>query len=347
MKIIEWIKKLFLGNKESMLIESSNESLKNNEDFNERDKLAIEVAKSLYNLYKILESSKKEKIHFILRTKDKEISKSCRLDSIEQLIGKIKERQTIIGFELSTSWINGNDTEEEYNDKSKIAVKIFDEDMIKIDYQNETGYEMFDITLKNIEEIINNISNKIVEINRINRSRPTREFIDFGILGNYEFNDIQYRTNEELTEEQIQIKKREILNDYSKHLDEINKKFFYQIHDNLYSTDYNIWEYKEFEVIINKEMLPNNFYDLSDKEKRNILYLSGKYTENELWEKIQQTKPFWNLNNIKDDIKITNIVIDADYNHINIEFNGICEFFVAYTELSYDKDYQIKVFNPS
>ena len=74
MKIIEWIKKLFLGNKESMLIESSNESLKNNEDFNERDKLAIEVAKSLYNLYKILESSKKEKIHFILRTKDKEIS---------------------------------------------------------------------------------------------------------------------------------------------------------------------------------------------------------------------------------------------------------------------------------
>lgn len=94
-------------------------------------------------------------------------------------------------------------------------------------------------------------------------------------------------------------------------------------------------------------MLPNDFYDLSDKQKRDILYFDNNYTYNELWEKIQQTKPFWNLNNIKNDINITNIVIDADYKHISIEFNGVCNMYTAYIELSYDKDYQIKVFNPN
>lgn len=347
MKIIEWIKKLFAVNRKTTLNEMRASISSDIEEFKEIDKLAIEVSKSLENLYKALESDKKEKIYFILRTKDKEISKSCRLDSIDQLIEKIRERQSIIGYELSTSWIDGNDIEEKYNDKSKIQVKISDEDTVKIDYQNEAKYEMFDIILKNIEEIIMNNFNKKVETNVIKRNKPKREFIDFGILGNYEFSNIKYITGDKLTQEQIETKKREILKDYNKHLDEIDKKIFHEIYYHLCCTDYNIWDYKEFRILINTEILPENFYDLSDKEKREILYFSDTYTESELWDKIQQTKPFWNLNSIKDDVDITNIIIDADYKHINIEFNGICDFFTAYIELSYDKEYKIKVFDPS
>ena len=344
MRIVEWIKKLFLRKKDYMLNEND---LVQGEKFNERDKLAIEVAKSLYDLYKSLEKDKKQKIYFILRIKDMDISKSCRIEDIEQFIQKIKEKSTIVGFELSTSWVNGNDIIEEYNDKNKITVKISNEDTVIIDYQCEIPDVMFDDTLKNIENIIKDTSKKIAKLNIVKRHKPKREMVDFGILGKYQLNYIGYETEEEITEEQVETEKRKIMSDYNKHLDEINKKIFYEIYDQLSNTDYKIWEDEAFEKIINKEKLPNSFNDLSDEQKREILYLNDEYTYLELWEKIQETKSFWNLNNIKDDVVITNVMIDADRRNISIEFNGICNSFVAYIRLSYDNNYEIEEFNPN
>lgn len=119
------------------------------------------------------------------------------------------------------------------------------------------------------------------------------------------------------------------------------------MHYHLSSTDYNIWEYDEFKKIIHVNLLPQNFYNLNNNEKRDILYLYGNYNYLELWEKIQQEKPFWNLNNLKNDIAITNVVIHDEDKYISIEFSGICKFFVAYLELNYEDDFNIDVFDPS
>ena len=210
-------------------------------------------------------------------------------------------------------------------------------------YKKEKNINKNNVTPKNIESLIEEKSKKIAKINIVERDKPKREFADFGILGEFELNDIQYKTNKKLTEEQKQIEKLKILNGYKENLEEINKKIFSNIIYHLECTDYNIWEYDSFDKIINKEKLPDNFNSLSNEQKRKILY----FVDYEFGDKIQEIKTVWNINNLKDDITITNIVIDANYKHIDIEFNGVCDFFVAYISINYAEDYQIKQFDPS
>lgn len=334
MNIIEWIKKLILR-KEQYMLNDIDKSVE------ERDNLAIEVAKALHTLYESLEKKENKKLYYMLRIIDKEIAKSCGIEDIKLFIKKIRSSKTIKSYELSTACINTND------DKDKITVKISDENIVEIDYQSEIRDANFEETLRNIENIIKVNTNKISKINIIKSDKHQIENVDFGILGNYQLHRIEYKTNAKLSKSEIENEKRKIINDYNKNLDEINKKIFYKIYDELKMTDYNLWEHETFEKIINRAMLPKDFDDLDEKQKRDILYFKDNYNYQELWKKINEEKMFWNLDNIKNDVVITNVIIDADYKNICMEFYGICDFFVAYIELNYEKNYTIEQFDPS
>lgn len=136
------------------------------------DKLALNIAKQIELLYKILkkattDSSKKNSKFLFLRIKDQNTARNCAIDNIGLFINRIIERTTIIGYELTTGWIiseqDGNELE------SKIIVKIDDCDIIKIEYNNELHIPEFDITLKQIEKIINCKYKKQVKINYITK----------------------------------------------------------------------------------------------------------------------------------------------------------------------------------
>lgn len=66
-----------------------------------------------------------------------------------------------------------------------------------------------------------------------------------------------------------------------------------------------------------------------------------------MWNKLNEIKPFWNINKIKEDVKITNVVISEEFGTIFIEFHGIFSFFTAYIELDYKNNYDVKMFDPS
>jgi len=172
MNIIEWIKKLILR-KEQYMLNDIDKSVE------ERDNLAIAVAKALHTLYESLEKKENKKLYYMLRIIDKEIAKSCGIGDIKLFIKKIRSSKTIKSYELSTACINTND------DKDKITVKISDENIVEIDYQSKIRDANFEETLRNIENIIKVNTNKISKINIIKSDKHQIENVDLGILGNY------------------------------------------------------------------------------------------------------------------------------------------------------------------
>lgn len=320
----------------------------------EMNKIALEIATILNELYEMInnetqEITKKERKYLILRIKDQSIAKNCALTDINQFIQRVSERTTTIGYELTTGWIICNDLEDECEKTSKITVKISADDIIKIDYQQEIKIEKFDEILAKIETLIKNKYGKNVEINHIiqKENESKVEYIDFGILGKYKYNSIQYETEEELTPEEFETKIRNVLNDYNIHIDEINKKIFYEMYKILTETDYEIWKTESFNIIIDKEKLPQNFDILTKQQKNDFLYLYEYNDYNDLWNNLQKDRPFWNLNKIKEDITITNFIINDNYGKITIEFNGFFSLLTAYIKLNYKENYEIDAFDPN
>lgn len=175
---------------------------------NEMDKIALEVSIILNRMYEILkkESSKiirKERKYLMLRIKDQSVAKNCTIEDIKLFIQRLKERTTTIGYELTTGWIIGDEDGEEWEDVSKIIVKIDNSNTVKIDFQNEIKLENFDKILINVESMVKNKYSKQVEMNYITRdkSKPKVEYIDFGILGRYKYNRINYETDDEINAE--------------------------------------------------------------------------------------------------------------------------------------------------
>lgn len=147
-----------------------------NETTKQNDKIAIEVAKKLSELYEMVnkefeETNKKNRKYLMLRIKDETISKNCTITNIDQFIKKLKEKTTTIGYELTTGWIIGDEINEELEDTSKILVKIDNSDIVNIDFQNETSKEIFDKELVEIESIIKNKYKKQVKINYITKEQ--------------------------------------------------------------------------------------------------------------------------------------------------------------------------------
>lgn len=139
------------------------------ETIKQNDKIAIEIAKKLSELYEMADKEFKEpnRNYLMLRIKDENISKNSTITNIEQFIKKVKERTTTIGYELTTGWIVVDENNEELKNTSKILITIDNSDIVKIDFQNETSKEIFDKVLIEIESMIKNRYNKQVKINYI------------------------------------------------------------------------------------------------------------------------------------------------------------------------------------
>lgn len=339
MGLINQIKNIFKNQNNNL----EQDSLVKVNTLSERDELVISISQILFDLYNQLKLNNNLRVILMLKIKDEVPSKNCTITNIEKFIQRINEKRTIIGYELL---VTCNDILEN-GQENKIIVKVYDDSNVKIDYLNENGYEYFDKTLRKIQGIISNDYNLTVDINYIEKGNSLIENVDFGILNVFEYRNIQYRNQGVFDKEQIELNKRKILANYNKSLNEINKKIFFEMHKQLIMTDYNIWEYDGFEKIINIGLLPNNFYSLTKEEKREIIYLKGSYNYQDFWNIFQQEKPFWKLNNLKEDIRITNVIIDVDYKEICIEFNGVCNFFNAYISIKYEENYNISVFDPN
>lgn len=139
------------------------------ETIKQNDKIAIEIAKKLSELYEMADKEFKEpnRNYLMLRIKDENISKNSTITNIEQFIKKVKERTTTIGYELTTGWIVVDENNEELKNTSKILITIDNSDIVKIDFQNETSKEIFDKVLIEIESMIKSRYNKQVKINYI------------------------------------------------------------------------------------------------------------------------------------------------------------------------------------
>lgn len=139
------------------------------ETIKQNDKIAIEIAKKLSELYEMADKEFKEpnRNYLMLRIKDENISKNSTITNIEQFIKKVKERTTTIGYELTTGWIVVDENNEELKNTSKNLITIDNSDIVKIDFQNETSKEIFDKVLIEIESMIKSRYNKQVKINYI------------------------------------------------------------------------------------------------------------------------------------------------------------------------------------
>ena len=127
------------------------------------------------------------------------------------------------------------------------------------------------------------------------------------------------------------------------------------------STRYPLWEYDEFYKIIKKELLPPDFENWDDSKKSDFIYqeVSGlklstiNNCENALVPNLlnfKEQKPYFRINRLKKDIKITNVFMEMDSNEIEIEFEGVCHFFNAYVRIKYDKalnEFEIVEFSAS
>ncbi|MBE5806646.1 MAG: hypothetical protein E7313_08105 [Clostridiales bacterium] len=147
-----------------------------NETTKQNDKIAIDVAKKLSELYEIInkeaeETNKKDRKYLMLRIKDETFSKNCTITNIDKFMKKLKEKTNTIGYELTTGWIIGDEVNGEWEDTSKILVKIDNSDIVNIDFQNETRKAIFDKELVEIESIIKNKYKKQVKINYITKEQ--------------------------------------------------------------------------------------------------------------------------------------------------------------------------------
>jgi hypothetical protein len=325
-----------------------------------RDELAIKISKCLNELYEKLEASKKSKLHFRVSIKDESVAKNCtpwvrppytsdEKDGMEILIRIINERTTIKKFEILISWISGDDPEEEYNDINRITIHISNDQTIKIKYECENEDKDFTQTIENIIKLINDNSDKTVEIVRVKTKKKVRlpnPTIDFGILGKYQLSEDDYDSEDNLTIEQIYNRLNIISQSYAKNLEKINRKIFFRMYKALYDTRFPLWESENFNKIIDPEKLPSNFYQMSEKEKSDAVYIDG-FNEEDILDIIKEKVPFLNVEKFKEDIKITYVTINERYGEINIIFTGICKFFNGLITLNYKEDYKISEFQVS
>lgn len=149
---------------------------------NDTDKIAVEIAEKLNELYGTItennqETIKENKKYLYLKIKDQSTAKNCTITDKEKFIQRIKERTTTIGYELIIGWIIGEKSFDKWDDISRILVRIDKSDIIKVEFQNEILPEVFIETLGKIESLIKNKYNKKIEINHIirDKSKTDRE----------------------------------------------------------------------------------------------------------------------------------------------------------------------------
>lgn len=308
-----------------------------------KDEIAIDISTILYELYNKLNNNKEndEKIYFSPSIKDVSILKNCTPDTVEMLKKIISERDSIVKYVLSTSVVKGIDVEEEYNNKNKITVIISDEDIITLKYQYEFVEEKFNETLQIIKKYLSEQTDKIVKEELIKRDKPIREQLYFGILGNYQLNYINYYDEEGYTREQINKKIKNIMKKFKENIDSINNKIFMKIY-NIDLLGEPIWEEDFFEQIINQDKLPDNFNDLSEEEKSDVLYEISKLDEKDFENISNNNLKLFNFKEIEKTAKIYNVTIEPEYKKMSIEFHFLNEYMSPMIVLNYNKDFEIQ-----
>lgn len=317
-----------------------------------RDELAIGVTNILFKLYNELKEEGKIVV-FNPSIKDQIPSKSCSPGTAERFAEIVHERDSIISFVLTVSSMDGQYTglEIEKNDKDKITVIISDEDIIKLKIQYEFPEERFKQTYEEIKIFLKENSNKeIVEENE-NREKSVEKICNFGILGTFPLDKVNFESNEDYSNEQIDNRIMDILNQYNRNIDSINKKIFIKIFNYcLWGVDgINIWNEDYFKEIIYVDKLPSNFNDLSDNEKYDILF-KEKIDESDFNDIDNSRLKFFNIEKIKDYCKIYNVFIDEEYKKISLEINflynnnntAICYPMI---EMNYENNFEITNFD--
>ena len=195
---------------------------------------------------------------------------------------------------------------------------------------------------------------------QVDNIKNEKEEIDLGILGKYPYEYLLDNVAEE-DEEDLKEYLGIFFGSFNKNIEKINYDIFSKIYTSLESTRYPLWEYDEFYKIIKKELLPPDFENWDDSKKSDFIYqeVSGlklstiNNCENALVPNLlnfKEQKPYFRINRLKKDIKITNVFMEMDSNEIEIEFEGVCHFFNAYVRIKYDKalnEFEIVEFSAS
>jgi len=317
------------------------------------DELAIGVTNILYKLYKELKSEGKHAI-FHPSIKDQIVSKNWSPETAERFAEIVHERDSIVSFALTVFSTNGEYTELEIekNDNDKITVIISEEDQIKLKIQYEFPEERFKQTYEEIKNFLKENSNKeVIEENEV-REKPIEKICNFGILGIFPLDKVNFESSETYSDEQIDKKIMEIVNKYNNDIDTMNRKVFIKIFNScLWGVDrVNIWDDDYFKDIIYVDKLPSNFNELSDNEKLDILF--GEEIDESDFDDIKNSRlKIFNLEKIKDYCKIYNVSIDEENKKISLEVNflysnngtAICYPMI---EMNYENDFEITNFDP-
>ena len=305
----------------------------------------FKVAEILYELYlNLIDRGQNYKLYYRPAIKCQNPAHNCGPGTFDSFKEQCFKKDDIFNFTLSTSCIIGEDEENEYNDWCKIAV-VFDmnKDVIEIHYLKEFKNELFDETINKIKDTLKGQKTKF---NNKKRKKTIREKIDIGVLGEYYLNDFQTKEYFDNKDGYNRFFKR-VMKNYAKNINLINNKIIYEIYDELHATRFPLWKYDEFYKIIDEDKLPNDFENMTDEEKSNLIYKKFDYNEKNVIEKLKENVPFFNVDKFKNDILITNITIDKKPKEIAIDFKGISDFFVAAIILDYGKKYEIIEFSAS
>lgn len=303
-----------------------------------KDDIALEIIKYITNE----PQTNMYKTSIQLRLVNEKPSKSCTVDSMEKFLERKNTIEGIISYELLIRWISEN-TSKTNMIQTKINLK---NDIINIKYENN---EKLDFMITKVNEIKNIIQNMGVTptIEEKIKEEPKVELVSLGILGDYNIYDIEYETINQITKEQEYNKIKEVMEGFAKNIEKINNGLFYEIYSNLDCVVAPLWEDESFNKIINIEKLPQEFSEISEEEKHKILFdFNSEINKNNIIEITKIEKPFWNIENIKNDLIIKYVKIEEEYNEIIIEFNGILNCFIAYIEID-TNNYEITNFDPS
>lgn len=171
------------------------------------------------------------------------------------------------------------------------------------------------------------------------------EEVNLGILGNYSLEDVVCDSDFDSDKEYFDFIK-DVLKKYNDNIELVDRKLLYRMYDELSACGFPIWEESDFNKIIDEDKLPENFSNMSEEEKSNLFY-GFEINEDNIKDALSSNVPFFNIDKLKDDIRVRNVNIKKEYNEISIEFDGVCDFFVAMVVFKYDDNFRIREFHAS
>lgn len=300
------------------------------------------VIEEMKKLAQKLEENKYYSTFFYLEV-NKENNSLLKLSKLEDFFEEA-EKTDSVGIKISTFLKYG------YDDIARVNV-IFDFKKQEYEIRLNKGieYELFKETFEKVKSILEKQNKYKVNVvgKKYNVEESDFDLVNVGFLGDYLIKWIGYESDNEEDDENTEIintKIKEVMNMYSENKDRINHKILFEMFKALKDTGADIWNEKSFEKIIDMDLLPENFEQMEEDEKKELFY-GFDFSEKNIIEMLNEKLPFLNIDKFKEDIKIGNIVIEEYSESIFIEFEGFCDFFTAYVEMKYSNNFEIESFS--